>query len=669
MRQGGRPPPAAPDEPLRFVLDYAQARGAAWERRDDTTLLLLPDALQADLDLPEELIVTADPEAAREEGAVLLIHGHPIVDRAASAALNCADVGFSRLPWPASIPPPATELVLRARAALGVDHGKLDATGTPPVEAYLPVLRVGAMVSYSASLEDRFQEREEVWIDARTCLPLEAPMRAHVASQSLEAGIDPARPMLDSGLLAALATAHTLIEGRASARRAELSGQARAAREEELRRAATYYATALESIAARAATAPQERRGLLASQAEVTITERDRRLAEIEERFEPRHEIQPFRLHLVAVPALSMPVSVRRGDRAFPLTVTWVPGGVGFLPLRCPHCGDSSPLVAGRDRLGCRTCIPRPAVEPAPTAWRQEHPQGSSEDRASNVAARSPEPQRPVAPARSPARQGGQPPASKPRRATRPATATKGAVRHGAGDERLFKVGAKLATAFWDAAALGCRWRGKATAAHSPMSALARLYGTQGPFRAIGVPPGALPLDMVVRETQPHPTSPHTTSGLLATSAGSFFYTLRWQVAQGDPVVGEVLPHLCPDGALVAASSLPTIVARELLNPPPPRTPLDPVETQVWEETAGIMGLSFVLRCLAQWWQIRAAAGTESHAPGVMAAAIVERARARAGLRPRTPGQSTLWSPDPSSIQGAKAGIDRLIGAPDARPW
>jgi hypothetical protein len=52
-----------------------------------------------------------------------------------------------------------------------------------------------------------------------------------------------------------------------------------------------------------------------------------------------------------------------------------------------------------------------------------------------------------------------------------------------------------------------------------------------------------------------------------------------------------------------------------------------------------------------------------------MAAAIIERARARAGLRPRTPGQSTLWSPDPSSIRAAKADIDRLIGAPDARPW
>jgi hypothetical protein len=174
---------------------------------------------------------------------------------------------------------------------------------------------------------------------------------------------------------------------------------------------------------------------------------------------------------------------------------------------------------------------------------------------------------------------------------------------------------------------------------------------------------------MVVRETQPHPTSPHTTSGLLATSAGSFFYTLRWQVVQGDPLVGEVLPHLCPDGALVAASSLPTIVARELLNPPPPRTPLDPVETQVWEETVASMGLSFALRCLAQWCQIRAATGTESHAPDVMAAAIVERARARAGLRPRTPGQSRLWSPDASSIQAARADIDRLIGAPDARPW
>ena len=132
MRQAGRPPLAAPDEPLRFVLDYAQARGGAWERRDDTTLLLLPDALQADLDLPEELTVTADPEAAREEGAVLLIHGHPIVDRAASAVLNRADVGFSRMPWPASIPPSATELVLRARAALGWTTASWTLRARPP---------------------------------------------------------------------------------------------------------------------------------------------------------------------------------------------------------------------------------------------------------------------------------------------------------------------------------------------------------------------------------------------------------------------------------------------------------------------------------------------------------------------------------------------------------
>ena len=673
MRQAGRPPLAPPDEPLRFVLDYAQARGGAWERSDDTTLLLLPDALQAEFDLPEELTVTADLEVAREEGAVLLVHGHPVVDRVASAVLKHADVGFSRQPWPASIPPSATELVMRSRAALGVDHGKLNATGMPPVEAYLPVLRAGAMVSYSASLEDRFQEREEAWIDARTCLPLETSMRAHVASRSLEPGIDPTRPVLACDLPAAVGAAHTLIERRALARRAELSGQTRAAREAELRRAATYYATALETIAARAATAPQERRGLLASQAEVTITERDRRLAEIEERFEPRHEIQPFRLHLIAVPAMSVPVSVQRGDRTFPLTLTWVPGGVGFLPLRCPHCGDSSPLVAGRDRLGCRTCIPRPAVAPAPMPARPEHPQGLSGLQAQNTPARPQEPHRPEAPAcspaRSPARQAGQLPAGKSRRATRPATATKGTGSPGVDNERLCKLGARLATAFWDAAALGGRWRGKATVAHSPMSVLARLYGTQGPFRAIGVPPGALPLDMVVRETQLHPTSPHTTSGLLATSAGSFFYALRWQVAQGDPLVGELLPHLCPDGALVAASSLPKIVASELLNPPPPRTHLDPVETQVWEETADLMGLSFVLRCLAQWWQIRAAAGTESHTPGAIAAAIAERARARAGLGPRTPVQPTLWSPDACSIQAAKADIDRLIGACDERPW
>jgi hypothetical protein len=42
---------------------------------------------------------------------------------------------------------------------------------------------------------------------------------------------------------------------------------------------------------------------MLEAQAEATRAERARRRREIEEEYEPRHEIRPFRLHLVHVPA------------------------------------------------------------------------------------------------------------------------------------------------------------------------------------------------------------------------------------------------------------------------------------------------------------------------------------------------------------------------------
>ncbi len=44
-------------------------------------------------ELPEEVAVTSDPDVAREDGAVLLISGHPALEGAAAGALEAGDVG------------------------------------------------------------------------------------------------------------------------------------------------------------------------------------------------------------------------------------------------------------------------------------------------------------------------------------------------------------------------------------------------------------------------------------------------------------------------------------------------------------------------------------------------------------------------------------------------
>src|SRR5262249_57466465 len=105
--------------------------------------------------------------------------------------------------------------------------------------------------------------------------------------------------------------------------------------------------------------APTERSEVDDAQAEATQNERARRLLEIEDRFKVRIEIRPFRLHVVLAPALELPVTVRRGRRAYPLLLTWALPLRRFLPGRCPHCAAASPLVAGRERLGCSQCLPR----------------------------------------------------------------------------------------------------------------------------------------------------------------------------------------------------------------------------------------------------------------------------------------------------------------------
>lgn len=658
------------DEPLRFLLDYAEAEGALCERGGDTSYLLLPREVGKELEVDEELTVTADPEVAREDGAVLIVHGHPILDRTATAVLDRGDVGWSRLAWPASAPPPPGDLIERARATIQVDHGRIDPTGAPAIPAYLPVLRVGALVIYAASLDDRFQEREEVWIDARTCRPLDASLRAWLLGRMQEPGRDPSRRQLTADIRGAVAAADALIEARAITRQAELAIQTRGTREAELARAAAYYGAALESIAARAGGAPADRRSILAAQAEVTIAERDRRLAEINERNEARHEIRPFRLHLIGVPALTLAAQVRRGARAYPLELTWMLGGAGFAPLPCPHCGGDAELVAGRERLGCRACLPPRALDPAPAlavraAIREQTvpDAGLPETPSTGHAA--------VGRGTGQSRPSPRPVRVKSSASSRPkgtaSTPRPDRERRAAETERLQRMGHKLASMFWDSAVMGDRWPSKATVAYSPLSALARLYGAHGPLWAIGVPPEAHPVELSIDPTRAR-DGVQETSGRLLTTLGPFRYSLRWQLDRGDVVAGEILPYPSPAGALRPLESIPESVARRLCDPPQPLVLPDGMAARIWDATASIHGLSVALRCLSLWSQVRGGGDPDLVDNDSMAEAVVVLVRSRAGLASGA-GQACLWESGDSPAERAANHLLGLVGDPRERPW
>ncbi len=345
------------DPALSFWLQYAEREGALFDADGPATaLVVLPEGLQARHQLPEEVAVTADPDVARDDGALLLAPGHPVIEQGADRVLAEGDVGVGWLPWPASSLPDRAELEGRARDWFPVDHGRIDAADTPRA-AYLPVLRAGALVTYEVSLDTRFQERAEVWVDAARGRELSASVAAR-----LGAGVDPSAERnpcspLEVSLGRAVRRASTLLQNRAGARLAELEGQAAQARDEELARAAAYYDAASASIRRRRATASTDRAEVLDAQAEVTRLERERRVTEIHEKFRPRLRLRPFRLHLVLVPAVRLSVHVRRGPRAYPWEVVWMLPTATFSPAACPSCGSGAVLVAGRDRLGCRACL------------------------------------------------------------------------------------------------------------------------------------------------------------------------------------------------------------------------------------------------------------------------------------------------------------------------
>ncbi|MGH3951265.1 MAG: hypothetical protein ACRDSE_19470, partial [Pseudonocardiaceae bacterium] len=130
------------DHGLRFWLRYVEAQGGLTDDAGDSALAVLPSGLQVLHKLPEELVVTGDPDVAREDGAMFLAAGHPVLGQAADDVLAHGDVGRLAVPVPATLPPATSALLERAREQFPVDHGRIDATGAP-TKGVRSVLRVG----------------------------------------------------------------------------------------------------------------------------------------------------------------------------------------------------------------------------------------------------------------------------------------------------------------------------------------------------------------------------------------------------------------------------------------------------------------------------------------------------------------------------------------------
>ena len=505
------------DPALDFWLRHVAAEGGLYEPAEEVSYVVLSPALSDRYRLPEELRVTGDPDVARDEGVTLLALGHPVLSDAAERTLVTGDPGYVLLAGPTSAPPSPEVLLAGARDAIPIDHGRIDLTGEVTAVRH-HVLRVGALVTFELSAEDRFQEQAERWVDIPSRRLLPAGIAERLARAATDSGGVPSDP---GQLLPAIAEAHQLIDAAALARRETLAGEVNGAYQAERARAVAYYADAIAAIERRLATAPGDRRAVLEERLRGTREEEARRLAEIAEKYAASHAIRPYRLHVVEVPALRLPTDIRRGDRRYPMTFDWLLPAGAFAPVRCPSCGGEAPLVAGKQKLGCGTCL-RPRVEsvPAPTATAAAKekatasqppptPKAPPKDK-TNSASRSREPREPVAPPRAKRREMRRPPE-------------------------------QIAAELWTAVAGGLSGNAsRLLEPGSPAAVLYRVFGPSGLTQAVGMAPDVPPYSYTAGRNQLGASADLVSGVLNGMDESTQTYFLSHRAGR----IAEVLP--CP---------------------------------------------------------------------------------------------------------------------------
>jgi len=233
------------------------------------------------------------------------------------------DVGALTLPHRAK-QTSTDDLLAKIRDQVPVDHGRIDATGSI-LRSHRSLLRLGALVSHTVSADEQFTEVAECLLDvpSRVAWAPDATDRLLSAIGTAEATGGP--EVRASRLASAVAAAHRELDTAAARRGQELSNEADAERSAEITRATEYYSAALAAIDKRRAGADEQRRALLDARAQATIGERDRRLAEISEKYRHQHVLRPYRLHLIDVPVWRLATDVRRGERRWPMVFDYLP--------------------------------------------------------------------------------------------------------------------------------------------------------------------------------------------------------------------------------------------------------------------------------------------------------------------------------------------------------
>ena len=647
-----------------FWLSYLEHKGGLWEQSGDTVLAILPGHLSAQHDLPETALITDDPDISREDGVLFLGSGNPEIDKGAETIIDSGDVGALTLPH-GTKQTSTEDLLAKIRDQVPVDHGRIDATGSI-LRSHRPLLRLGALVTHTVSADERFTEVAECLLDvpSRVAWAQDAADRLLRAIGTAEVTAGPEVPA--SRLAPAVAAAHRELDTAAVRRGQELSVEADAERIAEIARATEYYTAALAAIDKRRAGADAQRRGLLDARAQATSGERDRRLAEISEKYRHQHVLRPYRLHLIDVPVWRLATDVRRGERRWPMVFDYLPLLGTVAPTRCPTCDAHSPLVATKTHLGCGTCVPAttPPLRLAPVAEkpRQERAARNVPPTGTGAAPVPPHERQPRdnTPATDRKRPGAAPAAL--RAPAAPNTIGPGAARRpflpGKPEERKI-------VDFWNQVGTGeTRKLSRLIAPDSPLAALTRLYGAAGPLHGIGVPAGHTPLSFTYANyDRPVAGQRGGTAGELRTHHGQYPYMLLWSP---DKLLDEVFPYSAPWHLGRAQMFLepPTHV-------PAPRTDLDKVAQLLLTRVAARHGLTFAARALAAWWRLPDPDVLLARfSPSVLAATVDRAVRYWSGAsQAGYPDAAAAFAADQADIRKATPILQKQLQLSSTRNW
>jgi len=622
------------DPGVGFWLSYVEQQGGLVEAVPGGALAVLPEPVQARFGLAETVTVTGDPETAREDGALLLAAGHPVLTVAAEAVLSVGDVGVQAVSWPADQVPAGPDLLEQARDTFSVDHGRID-RGGPPFRRYLPVLRAGGMISYTIAGDEAYQERVECWLDAETGRELPDVLRAALESSSPDARDTTA--VLAHDLRSATRIAHQVISTRAAARLKALDGDAHGARATELARTSAYYREVLEGIERRRANTAPDRLAALDARVAATRAEEARRLGEIRDKHRARLEVKPYRLHLVLVPAVVLPVDVMRGSRRYPQHLVWVWPARRFRALPCPSCGADRPLVAGKAGLGCQACLTRPA-----------EPRETIEKPATKAAA-----------VEKPAAKAGPPLAKAVAQQAAPSPRPTGAS--------LRAMGEDLFVSLWTSVARADRIIEHKLLADSPAHTCLRLFGVAGLAAAVGVPPSDRLESVAGRTRPPGAGTRFVTQGEVMTrSRVRYQAAMVWRLDGARPMIDEILPVAAHDLNLLRAGLLGGDLVMNRL--PPSIVTLDAVAARLVKVILPGEGLPLLIRCLTGWWRLALHPAAIGEAPSVTAAALLRLVSWRSGHRVSTADCAVRFGVEEARIRAAEAVLKAgLKLGPDVR--